>query len=65
MADQVSGEYMVIVSITIFLAITAIVAIVMTSIYASKKGTNDRMVDEQKFLDILAGSKSCECPKKT
>lgn len=64
MAEHVSGEYILIISMTVFIAITAVIAIVMTSLYASKKGTYDRMVDEQKFLDILVGSKSCECPKK-
>ena len=64
MVEQVSGEYILIISMTIFIAITAIIAIVMTSLYASKKGTNDRMNDEQIFLDILAESKSCECPTK-
>ena len=64
MTEQASGEYILIITMAVFIAITAVVAIIMTSLYAAKKGANDRMTDEQKFLDILAGSKSCECPKK-
>lgn len=64
MAENISGEYILIISMTIFIAITAIIAIVMTSIYAAKKGTYDRIIDEQKFLDVLIESKSCECQKK-
>ncbi len=58
-----SGEYVMIIVLSVLIAITTIIAIVMTSIYASKSGEHARLTNEKKYLDVLAGSSSCECKK--
>jgi len=62
--SEITGEYILIMTMTVGIAIAVIIAIVMTSLYAAKKGTNTEMTDEIKFLDTMASSTACECIKK-
>jgi hypothetical protein len=43
------------------IAVVVVISIVMTSVFASKKGANKSMKDEGDFLDKMVSSKSCVC----
>lgn len=65
MSEAISGEYILIITMSILIAVIATISIIVTSVYASRRGLIERMTDEKKFLSALLDSKSCECVKKT